>query len=74
MVEVEIKLKNNRMVMFALVNFYTKSHSMVMKKTDKMGYGRYTITHFIIRIPDGDRKNVVNREVTENKHIVNENE
>ena len=72
--EVEIKLKNCLMVMFPCQFLHEVTPVVMKEKTDKMGYGRYTITHFYYSAPDGDRKNLINREVTENKHIVNENE
>jgi len=53
--EVEIKVKNNRMVMFP--SYYLHSVSPIKFKTPpkEIGQGRYTITHFYYSVPRGDR-------------------
>ena len=49
----EIKLKNNRMVMFPCCYLHSVSPIKFHTKPKKIGYGKYTITHFFYSVPTG---------------------
>ena len=69
--EVEIKLKNNRMVMFPCQFLHEVTPVVMKEQPDEMGYGRYTITHFYFSGPEGDSSVEVDRGLTQNqnKHL-----
>ena len=71
--EVEIKLKNNRMVMFPCQFLHEVTPVIMKEQSDEMGYGRYTITHFYFSMPHDNKNEHVNREVITNKHLKDEN-
>lgn len=49
--ETEIKLKNNRLVMFPSCYLHSVTPIKFHTKPKEIGYGRYTITHFYYSIP-----------------------
>ena len=51
--DIEIKLKNNRMVMFPCCYLHSVSPVKFHTEPKERGYGRYTITHFYISTPAG---------------------
>jgi len=51
--DVEVKLKNNRMVMFPCYYLHSVSPVKFHTQPKELGYGRYTITHFYFTIPAG---------------------
>ena len=51
--DVEIKLKNNRMVMFPSCYHHAVDSLKFHKPPKEMGYGKYTITHFYYAVPEG---------------------
>lgn len=53
--EVEIKLKNNRMVMFPSCYLHSVDPIKFHTQPKEIGYGRYCITHFYYSTP-GDKK------------------
>ena len=52
--DIEIKLKNNRMVMFPCCYLHSVSPVKFNTQPKEVGYGRYTITHFYISQPEGE--------------------
>jgi len=50
----EIKLKNNRMVMFPSCLLHSVTPLKFHTQPEEAGYGKYTITHFYFAIPLGD--------------------
>ena len=54
--DTEIKLKNNRMVMFPSCLLHSVTPIKFKKQPPKeIGYGRYTITHFYYSMPSGGK-------------------
>ena len=51
--DIEVKLKNNRMVMFPCCYLHSVSPVKFHTQPKEIGYGRYTITHFYCGIPNG---------------------
>jgi Rps23 Pro-64 3,4-dihydroxylase Tpa1-like proline 4-hydroxylase len=51
--DIEVKLKNNRMVMFPCCYLHSVSPVKFHTQPKEMGYGRYTITHFYYGMPKG---------------------
>jgi len=51
--DIEIKLKNNRMVMFPSCYLHSVSPVKFHTQPKEIGYGRYTITHFYYGVPKG---------------------
>ena len=51
--DVEIKLKNNRMVIFPCSYLHSVSPIRFNKQPKEIGYGKYTITHFYYTLPTG---------------------
>jgi Rps23 Pro-64 3,4-dihydroxylase Tpa1-like proline 4-hydroxylase len=51
--DIEVKLKNNRMVMFPCCYLHSVSPVKFHTQPKEMGYGRYTITHFYYATPIG---------------------
>ena len=51
--DIEVKLKNNRMVMFPCCYLHSVSPVKFHTQPKEIGYGRYTITHFYYSIPKG---------------------
>jgi len=51
--DIEVKLKNNRMVMFPCCYLHSVSPVKFHTQPKEVGYGRYTITHFYYSIPTG---------------------
>ena len=51
--DVEVKLKNNRMVMFPSCYLHSVTPVKFNTQPKEVGYGRYTITHFYYSIPKG---------------------
>jgi len=51
--DIEVKLKNNRMVMFPCCYLHSVSPVKFHTQPKKIGYGRYTITHFYYAYPNG---------------------
>ena len=51
--DIEVKLKNNRMVMFPCCYLHSVSPVKFHTQPKEIGYGRYTITHFYYGIPKG---------------------
>ena len=51
--DVEVKLKNNRMIMFPCCFLHSVSPVKFHTQPKEIGYGRYTITHFYCGIPNG---------------------
>ena len=49
--EIEIKLKNNRLIMFPSCYLHSVTPIKFHTKPKEIGYGRYTITHFYYSIP-----------------------
>ena len=52
-IDIEIKLKNNRMVMFPSCYLHSVSPVKFHTQPKEIGYGRYTITHFYYGVPKG---------------------
>ena len=55
----EIKLKNNRMVMFPSCLLHSVYPIKFHTQPDEAGYGKYTITHFYYTLPIGDGNDLV---------------
>ena len=51
--DVEVKLKNNRMVMFPCYYLHSVSPVKFHTQPKEIGYGRYTLTHFYFGTPQG---------------------
>jgi len=51
--DIEVKLKNNRMVMFPCCYLHSVSPVKFHTQPKEFGYGRYTITHFYYNVPKG---------------------
>ena len=51
--DIEVKLKNNRMVMFPCCYLHSVLPVKFHTQPKEIGYGRYTITHFYYGIPKG---------------------
>jgi len=51
--DIEVKLKNNRMVMFPCCYLHSVSPVKFHTQPKEIGYGRYTITHFYFGTPQG---------------------
>jgi len=51
--DIEVKLKNNRMVMFPCCYLHSVSPVKFHTQPKEIGYGRYTITHFYYGTPTG---------------------
>jgi len=51
--DIEVKLKNNRMVMFPCCYLHSVSPVKFHTQPKEIGYGRYTITHFYYGTPKG---------------------
>jgi len=51
--DIEVKLKNNRMVMFPCCYLHSVSPVKFHTQPKEIGYGRYTITHFYYAYPNG---------------------
>ena len=51
--DIEVKLKNNRMVMFPCCYLHSVSPVKFHTQPKEIGYGRYTITHFYYSFPSG---------------------
>jgi Rps23 Pro-64 3,4-dihydroxylase Tpa1-like proline 4-hydroxylase len=51
--DIEVKLKNNRMVMFPCCYLHSVSPVKFHTQPKEIGYGRYTITHFYYSVPKG---------------------
>ena len=51
--DIDIKLKNNRMIIFPSCYLHSVSPLKFKNKPDEFGYGKYTITHFYYTTPDG---------------------
>ena len=51
--DIEVKLRNNRMVMFPSCFLHSVSPVKFHTQPKEIGYGRYTITHFYYSYPDG---------------------
>jgi len=51
--DIEVKLKNNRMVMFPCCYLHSVSPVKFHTQPKEIGYGRYTITHFYYAVPKG---------------------
>ena len=51
--DIEVKLKNNRMVMFPSCFLHSVSPVKFHTQPKEIGYGRYTITHFYFSTPTG---------------------
>jgi Rps23 Pro-64 3,4-dihydroxylase Tpa1-like proline 4-hydroxylase len=51
--DIEVKLKNNRMVMFPCCYLHSVSPVKFHTQPKEIGYGRYTITHFYYATPKG---------------------
>ena len=51
--DIEVKLKNNRMVMFPCCYLHSVSPVKFHTQPKEIGYGRYTITHFYYATPSG---------------------
>ena len=51
--DIEVKLKNNRMVMFPSCFLHSVSPVKFHTQPKEIGYGRYTITHFYYSSPAG---------------------
>ena len=51
--DIEVKLKNNRMVMFPCCYLHSLSPVKFHTQPKEIGYGRYTITHFYYAVPRG---------------------
>jgi len=51
--DIEVKLKNNRMVMFPCCYLHSVSPVKFHTQPKEIGYGRYTLTHFYYGIPKG---------------------
>jgi len=51
--DVEVKLKNNRMVIFPSCFLHSVSPVKFHTQPKEIGYGRYTITHFYYGVPKG---------------------
>jgi len=49
--DIEIKLKNNRMIMFPCCYLHSVSPVKFHTQSKEIGYGRYTITHFYYHTP-----------------------
>jgi len=49
--DIEVKLKNNRMVMFPCCYLHSVSPVKFHTQPKEIGFGRYTITHFYYSIP-----------------------
>ena len=49
--DIEIKLKNNRMVFFPCCYLHSVSPIKFHTQPKNIGYGKYTITHFYYHIP-----------------------
>ena len=52
--DIEIRLRNNRMVMFPCSYLHSVSPIKFRTTPPSVGYGKYTITHFYYTIPSGD--------------------
>jgi len=50
--DIEVKLKNNRMVMFPCCYLHSVSPVKFHTQQKEIGYGRYTITHFYYSVPN----------------------
>ena len=50
--DIEVKLKNNRMVMFPSCFLHSVSPVKFHTQPKEIGYGRYTITHFYYSVPN----------------------
>ena len=51
--DVEVKLKNNRMIIFPSCFLHSVSPVKFHTQPKEIGYGRYTITHFYYSVPRG---------------------
>ena len=51
--DIEVKLRNNRMIMFPSCFLHSVSPVKFHTQPKEIGYGRYTITHFYYSYPDG---------------------
>mgnify|MGYP000580600370 FL=1 len=51
--DIEVKLKNNRMVMFPCCYLHSVSPVKFHTQPKEIGYGRYTLTHFYYGTPKG---------------------
>ena len=51
--DIEVKLKNNRMVMFPCCYLHSVSPVKFHTQPKEIGYGRYTLTHFYYSEPSG---------------------
>jgi len=51
--DIEVKLKNNRMVMFPCCYLHSVLPVKFHTQPKEIGYGRYTITHFYYSMPKG---------------------
>ena len=51
--DIEVKLKNNRMVMFPCCYLHSVSPVKFHTQPKEIGYGRYTVTHFYFSAPKG---------------------
>tara|TARA_Y100001937_G_scaffold74471_3_gene101328 strand:+ start:395 stop:1075 length:681 start_codon:yes stop_codon:yes gene_type:complete len=49
--DIEVKLKNNRMVMFPCCFSHSASPVKFHSQPKEIGYGKYTITHFYYHVP-----------------------
>jgi hypothetical protein len=49
--DIEVKLKNNRMVMFPCCYLHSVSPVKFHTQPKEIGYGRYTLTHFYYAVP-----------------------
>src|SRR6056300_795005 len=49
--DIEVKLKNNRMIMFPSCFLHSVSPVKFYTQPKEIGYGRYTITHFYYSVP-----------------------
>jgi len=64
--DIEIKLKNNRMVLFPCSYLHEVTPiNFTEKVPEEMGWGRFTLTHFYYAVPRGN--NEWDKEVNENK-------
>ena len=51
--DIEVKLKNNRLVAFPSCYLHSVSPVKFHTQPKEIGYGRYTITHFYYSVPEG---------------------
>lgn len=58
--DVEVKLKNNRMIMFPSCFMHSVSPVKFHTQPKESGFGRYTITHFYYSVPLGNTEERVN--------------